>query len=84
LLEASGTPFCVMDEVDAMLDEANVGRFRRVLQSLATRTQFIIISHNRHTIEAADVIYGITMGEDGTSRTLSLMLDEAKQVVAAG
>ncbi|NPV06746.1 MAG: chromosome segregation protein SMC [Anaerolineae bacterium] len=84
LLEASGTPFCVMDEVDAMLDEANVSRFRRLLQRLATDTQFIVISHNRHTIEAADAIYGVTMGEDGTSHTLSLMLNEASQVRTAG
>ncbi len=83
LLEASGTPFCVMDEVDAMLDEANVGRFRRVLESLATRTQFILISHNRRTIEAADAIYGVTMAEDGTSRLLSLMLNEAEKIASS-
>jgi len=84
LLEASGTPFCVMDEVDAMLDEANVGRFRRVLESLAARTQFILISHNRRTIEAADAIYGVTMGDDGTSRLLSLRLNEAEKIAETG
>ena len=75
LLEASKTPFCFMDEVDAMLDEANVGRFRRLLQRLSQQVQFILISHNRATIEAASIIYGVTMGNDGTSHVLSLRLD---------
>ena len=75
LLEVSNTPFCVLDEVDAMLDEANVGRFCRVMQGLAEKTQFILISHNRATIESASIIYGVTMGEDGTSRVLSLKLN---------
>jgi len=83
LLEASQTPFCLVDEVDAMLDEANVGRFRRVLQSLSQKTQFIVISHNRQTIEAADTIYGITMADDGTSRALSLRLSDAMAMAKA-
>ncbi len=76
LLKASPTPFCVMDEVDAMLDEANVGRFRELLQELSFDTQFIIITHNRNTVQAAEVIYGVTMGRDSTSQVLSLRLDE--------
>lgn len=76
LIKASPTPFCVMDEVDAMLDEANVGRFRQVLEELAADTQFVVITHNRHTVQAAEVIYGITMGRDTTSQTISLKLED--------
>jgi chromosome segregation protein len=65
-----------MDEVDAMLDEANVGRFRDLLLDLSRATQFVIITHNRNTVQAADVIYGVTMGRDSTSQVISLKLDE--------
>ena len=74
LLQHNPSPFCVLDEVDAMLDEANVGRFVSALQELAKRTQFIVITHNRRTIEVADSIYGISMGPDAASRVLSLRL----------
>jgi len=76
LLRVSPTPLCVMDEVDAMLDEANVGRFRDLLAELSRETQFIIITHNRSTVQAADVIYGVTMGRDSASQVISLKLDE--------
>ena len=76
ILDVSPPPFCVLDEVDAALDEANVGRFRDTLKELSRRIQFIVITHNRYTIEAADTIYGISMGKDGVSRTLSLRLEE--------
>ncbi len=76
ILQVKPTPFCVLDEVDAALDESNVGRFRAMLESLSERTQFIIITHNRRTVEAANTIYGITMGADGASTVLSLRLDE--------
>jgi chromosome segregation protein len=76
LLKVSPTPVCVMDEVDAMLDEANVGRFRDLLAELGQHTQFIVVTHNRNTVQAADVIYGITMGRDSTSQQISLRLDE--------
>jgi chromosome segregation protein len=76
LLKVSPTPVCVMDEVDAMLDEANVGRFRDLLVELSRDTQFIIITHNRNTVQAADVIYGITMGRDSASQMISLRLDQ--------
>ena len=75
LLHVSPTPFCVLDEVDAMLDEANVGRFRALLEELAQQTQFIVITHNRVTIEAADTIYGVSMGADGVSQVVSLQMD---------
>ncbi len=76
LLKVSPTPVCVMDEVDAMLDEANVGRFRDLLVDLSKETQFIIITHNRNTVQAADVIYGVTMGRDSASQIISLRLDQ--------
>jgi chromosome segregation protein len=79
LLKASPTPFCVMDEVDAMLDEANVSRFRDLLTELSRQTQFVVITHNRSTVQAADVIYGITMGRDTSSQTISLKLDEVDE-----
>jgi chromosome segregation protein len=76
LLKVSPTPFCVLDEVDAMLDEANVGRFRDLLRELAQQTQFIVITHNRNTVQAAEVIYGVTMGRDSASQVISLKLDD--------
>jgi chromosome segregation protein len=76
LLKVSPTPFCVMDEVDAMLDEANVGRFCELLSELAKTTQFLVITHNRNTVQTANVIYGVTMGADSTSQIISLKLDE--------
>ncbi|WKZ41911.1 MAG: chromosome segregation protein SMC [Anaerolineales bacterium] len=76
LLKVSPTPVCVMDEVDAMLDEANVGRFRDLLVDLSKDTQFIIITHNRNTVQAADIIYGVTMGRDSASQIISLRLDQ--------
>jgi hypothetical protein len=79
LLKVSPTPVCVMDEVDAMLDEANVGRFRDLLLELSKQTQFIIITHNRNTVQAADVIYGVTMGRDSASQIISLKLDEISE-----
>ena len=76
LLQTNPSPFCVLDEVDAMLDEANVGRFVAALKELAQDSQFIIITHNRRTIETADCIYGVSMGDDSISRVLSLRLND--------
>ncbi|MEJ5203195.1 MAG: hypothetical protein WHV66_13270, partial [Anaerolineales bacterium] len=76
LLKVSPTPFCVLDEVDAMLDEANVGRFCELLQELSHKTQFIVITHNRNTVQTAGVIYGVTMGRDSASQIISLKMDE--------
>ena len=64
MLEVRPVPFCVLDEVDAALDEANVGRFTAALRELAEATQFIVITHNRGTIEIADALYGVTVGDD--------------------
>ena len=77
MLEVRPVPFCVLDEVDAALDEANIGRFTDALRSLAEGTQFIVITHNRGTIEVADALYGVTVGDDSVSRVISLRLDEA-------
>jgi chromosome segregation protein len=82
MLEVRPVPFCVLDEVDAALDEANIGRFADALRSLADRTQFIVITHNRGTIEAADALYGVTSGDDSVSRVISLRLDEARALAA--
>jgi chromosome segregation protein len=76
LLKISPTPFVIFDEVDAMLDEANVGRFRDALTVLARDIQFILITHNRKTIEAAKTLYGISMGDDSVSQVYSLKIDE--------
>jgi chromosome segregation protein len=77
LLEINPPPFCLLDEVDAALDESNVTRFCDILKRLAQRTQFIVITHNRVTMTAAQVIYGISMGADSVSRLLSMKLEEA-------
>ena len=81
LLKISPTPFCVLDEVDAMLDESNVARYRKILRELSSDTQFIVITHNRNTVEVADVIYGIIMSEDSSSQVLSLKLDQVDEVI---
>lgn len=82
ILKVRPTPFCFLDEVDAALDEANISRFRDMLTELSASTQFVVITHNRGTIEAADTIYGISMGSDSASRALSLKL-EGETVAAA-
>ena len=76
ILRVKPAPFCVLDEVDAALDERNVGRFTQALKELTDRTQFIVITHNRGTIEAADTIYGVSMDEGGVSKVISLKLSE--------
>jgi len=76
LLQTNPAPFCMLDEVDAALDEANVNRFGDALQELAIRTQFVLITHNRATLQAANTIYGVSMGGDGVSTVLSLRLED--------
>jgi chromosome segregation protein len=80
MLEVRPVPFCVLDEVDAALDEANVGRFTTALRELSATTQFVVITHNRGTIEIADALYGVTAGDDSVSRVISLRLDEATEI----
>ena len=74
ILRVKPAPFCVLDEVDAALDERNVGRFTEALRELTDRTQFIVVTHNRRTIEAADTLYGVSMDEGGSSKVLSMRL----------
>jgi chromosome segregation protein len=69
------SPFCVLDEVDAPLDDANIHRFLRVLRELTSQTQFLVITHNRKTMEAADILYGVTMEEPGLSKLVSVNLN---------
>lgn len=78
ILSVSPPPFCILDEVDATLDEANVRRFRRALATLSEKTQFIVITHNRGTIQAANTIYGVSMGDDSVSQVVSLQFDGEK------
>jgi chromosome segregation protein len=72
LLRTKPTPYCFLDEVDAPLDEANVGRYNRVLEALSAQFQFIVITHNRRTMEVLDTLYGITMQEPGVSKVVGV------------
>jgi chromosome segregation protein len=74
IFEFQPAPFCVLDEVDAPLDETNVGRFARLIAQLAESTQFIVITHSKRTMEQADVMYGVTMQEPGVSKIVSVSL----------
>ncbi|HEV2304380.1 MAG TPA: chromosome segregation protein SMC [Candidatus Acidoferrales bacterium] len=73
------SPFCILDEVDAPLDEANVGRFNRMLLDMGGQTQFIIVTHNRKTMEMGSVLYGVTMQEPGVSKLVSVRWEEAAE-----
>ncbi len=75
LISVSPPPFLVLDEVDAPLDERNARRFSDLIKDFSKRSQFLLVTHNRATMEAASVMYGVTMGDDGTSRVLSLKLE---------
>jgi chromosome segregation protein len=70
------SPFCILDEVDAPLDEANVDRYNELVREMTDRSQFIVISHNKRTMEAADVLYGVTMQEPGVSKLVSVNLSK--------
>ena len=78
LISVSPPPFLVLDEVDAALDERNARRFSEMLKDFSKKTQFILVTHNRATMEAADMLYGITLNEDGTSKAVSLKFDAEK------
>jgi len=77
------SPFCILDEVDAPLDEANVGRFTRLVGEMSGKTQFIIVTHNRRTMEMASVLYGVTMQEPGVSKLVSVQWDDQPKAAAA-
>jgi len=78
IISANPSPFVVLDEVDAALDEANSERFAKILDDLSYKTQFILITHNRASMRRANILYGITMRNDGVSKLLSVKLDEVK------
>lgn len=75
LISVSPPPFLVLDEVDAALDEQNARRFAQILKEFSKKTQFVVVTHNRATMEAADILYGVTLNDDGTSKILSLKLE---------
>jgi chromosome segregation protein len=83
MLSVNPVPFCILDEVDAALDEANIGRFADALRRLAETIDFVVITHNRATIEVADTIYGVTMTDAAVSRVLSLRLADVPAEVSA-
>jgi chromosome segregation protein len=83
ILRVKPVPFCVLDEVEAALDEANVSRFAQYLREFAKQTQFIVITHRKGTMEGADVLYGITMQESGVSRLVSVKMEEKDKVISA-
>ena len=68
------TPFCILDEVDAPLDDANVGRFSQMIREMSEHSQFILITHNKRTMESADILYGVTMQEPGVSKVISVAI----------
>ena len=79
ILKVRPTPFCVMDEIEAALDEANVNRFADYLRRMSDRTQFLVITHRRGTMESADMLYGVTMQEKGVSSVIELDLESAQK-----
>jgi chromosome segregation protein len=83
MLTVNPVPFCILDEVDAALDEANIGRFAEALRRLSESIDFVVITHNRATIEVADTIYGVTMTDAAVSRVLSLRLADVPAEVSA-
>src|SRR5215475_3804854 len=81
IYQVKPSPFCVLDELDAPLDESNINRFIRVLQRFLEHSQFIIITHNKRTIGMADVLYGVTMQEQGVSKIVSVRFHKADEAV---
>ena len=80
ILRVKPTPFCILDEIDAALDDVNVARFATYLKNYIDSTQFIVITHRRGSMEAANILYGVTMQEKGVSKLLSLNIDEVEEV----
>lgn len=81
ILKVRPVPFCVLDEVEAALDEANVARFAQYLKDFSEETQFIVVTHRKGTMEEADVLYGVTMQESGVSNLVSVRLEETKELI---
>ena len=76
------SPFCVLDEVDAPLDDINVARFTKLIKKLTNNSQFIIITHNKKSMEIGDLLYGVTMENPGISKTVSVQFQEAEKMIA--
>ncbi|GHT56540.1 chromosome partition protein Smc [Endomicrobiia bacterium] len=76
------SPFCILDEVDAPLDDANVGRYDAMIREFSTKTQFLVVTHNRRTMEMADILYGVTMEERGVSKIISVKMSKQDEAIA--
>ena len=83
IFELNPAPFCLLDEVDAPLDDANVSRFCDIVREMSSRVQFVIITHNKATMEMTNHLTGVTMHEPGVSRLVSVDVDEALQLAAS-
>lgn len=81
ILRVRPVPFCILDEVEAALDEANVYRFSQYLKQYSKETQFIVITHRKGTMEEADVLYGVTMQESGVSKLVSVRMEESRELI---
>jgi chromosome segregation protein len=81
IFELNPAPFCLLDEVDAPLDDANVGRFCDIVREMSATVQFLFITHNKVTMELANQLMGVTMSEPGVSRLVSVDIDEAAKMV---
>lgn len=82
IISSNPSPFIILDEVDAALDETNSIKFSNILKELSEQSQFVVITHNRATMENASLLYGVTMGDDGTSKLLSINLEDAEKIVS--
>ena len=79
ILNVRPTPFCILDEIEAALDDVNVYRFAEYLKQYSQNTQFIVVTHRRGTMESANILYGVTMQEKGVSKLLTLNIDEVSK-----
>ena len=83
IFQLNPAPFCMLDEVDAPLDDANVGRYARMVKEMSEKVQFVFITHNKITMEMADHLMGVTMHEPGVSRLVSVDVEEAAELAAS-